>query len=281
MGESEKAELASYLQTLVRQVNGGASSSGGASGGDRDLTDRRLGGATRAGGSKKKQNESVDNDDDPTATAPPASWRETAADWQLRDVLNALGKSTTGDRAELIQRIQGSIDALKEPASSIADNLRMLIAELEKSKSPGAALELAASQRDFDGSLTDVDVRALISRLRDLRRDATELASKCAEMDPVAAVHSPSRGLGALDGVCAYIPFVGDAMAALSPLYRAEVNGELKQGFKAARIVAVLSRCTTLMIQVTSATATERNNCLLYTSPSPRDATLSRMPSSA
>ena len=26
---------------------------------------------------------------------------------------------------------------------------------------------------------------------------------------------------------------------------------------------------------------TENNNCLLYTSPSPRDATLSRMPSSA
>ena len=32
---------------------------------------------------------------------------------------------------------------------------------------------------------------------------------------------------------------------------------------------------------ITSATVVIRENCLLYTSPSPRDATLSRMPSSA
>ena len=47
-----------------------------------------------------------------------------------------------------------------------------------------------------------------------------------------------------------------------------------------SRLVRLERRFDVLTAELTAAEA-GRNSCLLYTSPSPRDATLSRMPSSA
>ena len=55
------------------------------------------------------------------------------------------------------------------------------------------------------------------------------------------------------------IVIIGGGCSGLSLAYQLEVNSKLK-----SRSLAIID-----------------NSCLLYTSPSPRDATLSRMPSSA
>ena len=60
-----------------------------------------------------------------------------------------------------------------------------------------------------------------------------------------------------------------------------EVGSEGKGNIAASQAMEYLSKSDKEVIPVLLSAMDEANPCLLYTSPSPRDATLSRMPSSA
>ena len=55
----------------------------------------------------------------------------------------------------------------------------------------------------------------------------------------------------------------------------------LKEGYTVDEVVEFLQCEDMDQVECILGTLTESTDCLLYTSPSPRDATLSRMPSSA
>ena len=63
-----------------------------------------------------------------------------------------------------------------------------------------------------------------------------------------------------------------DAPGALSPLDEAGINAAVEEALAAFATAGTLAELKEARLAHT---------CLLYTSPSPRDATLSRMPSSA
>ena len=74
--------------------------------------------------------------------------------------------------------------------------------------------------------------------------------------------------------------------AATAALVALSVSGLVQQaGFAASErttaLVTIAEANARCLIQTKQMKATQAQNCLLYTSPSPRDATLSRMPSSA
>ena len=61
-----------------------------------------------------------------------------------------------------------------------------------------------------------------------------------------------------------------------------DYSSEIKNDFKVDKKVVIAGRLMSRRIQGNASFAElQDSNCLLYTSPSPRDATLSRMPSSA
>ena len=53
------------------------------------------------------------------------------------------------------------------------------------------------------------------------------------------------------------------------------------ENVRSAKRDHVIDRAKQLLLNIVNSASGESKNCLLYTSPSPRDATLSRMPSSA
>ena len=58
-------------------------------------------------------------------------------------------------------------------------------------------------------------------------------------------------------------------------------NTDTEDAVRTANQVADLARAGSEIVRITVNTEAAARACLLYTSPSPRDATLSRMPSSA
>jgi hypothetical protein len=109
-----------------------------------------------------------------------------------------MGKSTAGGREELIARIMGFVNAFAEPAELLAESLGELETHLERM--PGILDYPPGSNAIGVGVDVGGDVgpggngRAAIASLRELRVAAAAQAATCREMDPVKAVHSPSRG---------------------------------------------------------------------------------------
>ena len=60
-----------------------------------------------------------------------------------------------------------------------------------------------------------------------------------------------------------------------------DIDALIKQGYKVKRLRPRRPRKGELVMSMTKGIRTNTNSCLLYTSPSPRDGLLSRMPSSA
>ena len=65
------------------------------------------------------------------------------------------------------------------------------------------------------------------------------------------------------------------------PVYRFEPEPEPDNGRRTLAIIAVSAALAIIVSAVAVGALFNASGCLLYTSPSPRDATLSRMPSSA
>ena len=73
---------------------------------------------------------------------------------------------------------------------------------------------------------------------------------------------------------------------ATAETFRAQVIGNKEEGRSPVKVVGetvfmYIKHGNMFVVAVTSGNAQAAMTCLLYTSPSPRDATLSRMPSSA
>lgn len=227
----------------------------------RQVDDSGASAFTSAGGSDGT-NEAIEGTTNCTVKGPvspkrKASWKETAAEWQLRGVLGALGKSTTGERHELISRITEVVESFAEPAESLAKSLGGLIDSL---KIAPVVFEESLDQgvgpvRGDPGSKG----QAVLASLRKVRAAANAHAEACRNVDVFEAsrMHSPTCGLGNIDLMRSYLPFMSMTVKALFPLLRAEVNGKLAGG-NASSIVSHLSACVQLLIQVTSATATEK-----------------------